>query len=187
MSSTCCRILALTALAAGVLGCSGMPNRREPISSTHIPPGFAVILVSVASEDASCHIAASDLAIRDVDTAKIVKTLFVQNPFVKSDFPDHLGHVYAFSLPPGEYAFWLLQSNQFFRYADGHVDRSFRVASGDLTYLGDFLVRGCGGIQTMFYDNWPNVKGKFTEVYPALDLERVTKSIIQSDRVNTTP
>lgn len=158
--------------------------RRAPVSSADIPAGSGIVLVSVASLDSHCMTVASDLLIRSADTGKAVQGLFVQNPFSKSDFDGYLGHVYAFTLPAGEYAFWIQQSNRFFGYEDPHAGKSFHVVAGETKYVGDFWVRGCGSIQAGFRNQWPAVKSKFAEIYPALDVNAVRIDLIRDSTVN---
>jgi hypothetical protein len=174
------RNVAIAATALCVSGCGAMPLRRASVSSASVPRGAGIVLVSVTSLDSHCMVAASDLAIRAANTGKMVSWLFVQNPFTKSDFTGYLGHVYALTLPAGEYAFWIKQSNRFFGYEDPHVGKGFHVVSGQTEYLGDFWIRGCGNIQAGFRNRWPEVKAKFAAVYPSLDLNSVRIDVIRS-------
>jgi len=125
--------------------------------------------------------AAADIQIRAADTGKNAGGMFVQNPFVSSDFGNYLGHVRAFTLPAGEYAIWIKQSNQFLRYKDPHAGKSFQVVAGQTRYFGDFWILGCGTIRAGFRDNWAEVKDKFAQVYPGLNLNTVSMDVIAND------
>jgi hypothetical protein len=172
----------LLATCGLVVGCGSMPTKHDAVSDSQLRDGHGVILVSVANLDAGhCMAAATNLTVRGVGSGKVVQTLLANNPYIKSDFADHTGFVYAFSLDPGVYEFWLTNANPYAYYKNGHVGGSFQVVAGQAKYVGEFWIQGCGAVQTGFRDNWQQVKGTYSQVYPNLTLNSVRTDLVKAD------
>lgn len=178
---------AVLAISLVVCSCGSLPGRPESVSSEKVPAGSALVLVSDTSFSGTCRGAGKEATIRAVDSGKVMKNLYLQDFLVKSDFGDHWGHVYAFILPAGEYAFWLLNYNPYVMYKDLHAGKSFFVASGETDYLGDLWVRGCRSFVAGFRNNWAASRSTFAQRYPGVNLAVVKMAIVENDPAGNDP
>ncbi len=176
------RMVLLATAGAGLVGCAVVSINREPVTTAQLKSGSAIVMVSTTNlDDAGCIASATDLVLQDAYTHKLIKKLSVNYWAFKSDFSDHFGHVYAIALPPGLYAFRIGAANPYASYGEGHVGLGFRVKAGELKYVGDFWLHGCGSVRTGFRDNWQAVHDAYGKVYPALDLSGVTVDVVKAD------
>lgn len=181
MSMICRAGLAL-ALGASLAGCAVMDVSRDPVTTAQLKSGSAVVMISTTNlDDSSCIASATELDLQDAYTHKLIKRLSINYWAFKSDFPDRFSHVYAVALPPGLYAFRIHAANPYATYGDGHVGQGFRLKAGELKYVGDFWLHGCGSVRTGFRNDWQAVSGGFGRVYPGLDLSGVSVDVVKTD------
>lgn len=165
-------ILAGVALVAAA-GCAPMEQRHEDVSSERLKDGGAIVLLSSAA-DPTCKVNPSTLQVRKTGMGGMLAegTLHLNNAYLKSDFDGYYGVVSAIAIPAGDYYLALGVTNPSQTYRTPRI-ADFRVAAGEVRYLGNFEVRGCGDVRIAVSDKWSEVRSKFQERYPRVDVHRV--------------
>ncbi len=164
-------LLGVAVVAAA--GCAPMQPRHEDVSSERLKDGGAILLLSSAA-DPVCKVNTSMLQVRKAGMAGMMAdgTLHLNNAYVKSDFDGYYGGVTAIAVPAGDYYLALGVTNPSQTYRTPRI-ADFQVAAGEVRYLGNFDVRGCGNLRISVSDKWSQVRSKFQERYPRIDLDRV--------------
>jgi len=97
----------------------------------------------------------------------------------KSAFPNYWGHVWAFTVEPGDYYFSVGTVSPNFHYPKPRLS-DIRIAAGDVKYVGDVHVQGCGRkIGLTVADRWGQVRSKFVETYPNVNLRAMKIELIK--------
>ena len=96
----------------------------------------------------------------------------------KSAFPNYWGNVMAWTLAPGPYYVELGLASQRYLYENGRL-KDLRVNAGDVIYIGDVGVQGCGWVKMTVTNKWNQVRAKFQETYPNLDYRNARIDLIK--------
>jgi len=161
-SCVCVILVAALALDAG---------RREAGAQ-----GTGTILMS-SSADSQCGLA-TVIRVRVAARLPLLKGQFITNGLMtKSAFPDRYGNVHALTIEPGEYFFELAPLSGLHHYRDGRLS-NIRIAAGEVKYVGDVGIQGCGNVRTTVANKWSQVRGKFAETHPNLNLRSVKIELI---------
>ena len=103
----------------------------------------------------------------------------INHLFDKSAFPNSWGHVWAFTVEPGDYYFSVGTVSPHFHYPKPRLS-DIRIAAGEIKYVGDVHVRGCGKkIGLTVANRWGQVRGKFVETYPNVNLSPMKTELIK--------
>lgn len=104
------------------------------------------------------------------------------NVYVKSLFPDFYGHIQAVEVAPDDYAFdasLIAPVHTTMLDSEGKpTSIGFSAHSGELIYIGNIGTKGCTA-SIEITDRWRQVRAKFSEIYPNLDLSRVHVDLAQ--------
>ena len=161
-SCVCVILVAALALDAG---------RREAGAQ-----GTGTILMS-SSADSQCALA-TVIRVRAAARLPLLKGQFITNGLMtKSAFPDRYGNVHALTIESGEYFFEFAPLSGLHHYRDGRLS-NIRIAAGEVKYVGDVGIQGCGNVRTTVANKWSQVRGKFAETHPNLNLRSVKIELI---------
>jgi hypothetical protein len=103
----------------------------------------------------------------------------INHRFDTSAFPNHWGHVWAFSVDPGNYYFTIGTSSGLYAYNKPRLS-DLRIGAGEVKYVGDVHIQGCGRtIKLSVADRWGQVRSKFVETYPNVNLRAMKAELIK--------
>ena len=168
--------LALVVSLILVSACGTPPPTINDVDVTAMPMDQALLIFSTGAEE-TCTIAATSLIIKKADAqprpGESIGMYQANNPFVKSDFEEQYGKVYTIALEPGDYDFWLMVNNATWRYEDLILTERIRVEAGQIRYIGEFFVLGCGNVYIMLRDQSTRDIEFLQRATPSLDAESV--------------
>jgi len=103
----------------------------------------------------------------------------INHLFDKSAFPNYWGHVWAFTVEPGDYYFSVGTVSPHFHYPKPRLS-DIRITAGEVKYVGDVHVQGCGAkIGLTVANRWGQVRSKFVETYPNVNLRAMKTELIK--------
>jgi hypothetical protein len=138
----------------------------------------SVILLST-SADRTCARPSVIRLREDGQIFQIVKESVVINSLgTKNGFANYFGNVHALTIAPGNYTMEFDIFSMQHYYRDNKLLR-IRVKPGEVTYVGDAHVEGCQNIKLTITNRWNQVRSKFQETYPKLDLRAVKFELLR--------
>jgi hypothetical protein len=172
MKTRAARFLLLAAVGGTIAGCQTVRGRRLQVTSQALKAGKAIAILST-SADEPCRFNAAYLEI--VNTRKTFggAMMQLQTATAKSDFPDRFGFFDAFVLEPGDYSLHLRSSNPMLHYRRSDV-AAFHLEPGEIRYLGNVHVAGCGSLAVGVGDEWASVRAALPRRFPGIDIAAVT-------------
>lgn len=102
------------------------------------------------------------------------------NPYIESDFEGHYAKVYTVVVEPGDYDIWIMVMNAYYTYPDPTVTQPIRVKPGEVKYIGEFFVEGCGKVQIYPRDRKERDLAFVQGIDPAFDPDKVTVEIFKT-------
>ncbi|MGC3982421.1 MAG: hypothetical protein QM808_14320 [Steroidobacteraceae bacterium] len=150
---------ALCACAIGLSGCATPMKGIRDVDINELGADQALLVLSTAADE-TCVSFSSAILLREAakgsTPAKNVAVYQLNNKFVKSDFQDEYGKVWATVLPPGEYDFALSAINPFMTYSKDETDsngrydpaitKAFSLSPRSVKYVGEIHSDGCGSV-----------------------------------------
>jgi len=179
------RVLLLVALSGWGTGCQSVRERRLLVTSDALKSGKAIAIVSTSANEA-CRFNAAYLEIVDQRRMSGAAIMQLDTASAKSDFSDRLGFFDAFVLQPGDYWLRLRSYNVSLSYRVPNV-ASFHLNAGEIRYVGDLHVAGCGALLVGMGDEWASVRAALPRRFPRLDVAAVTVQEMGGDGDVTPP
>lgn len=150
---------ALCVSALGLMGCATPMKGIRDVDINELGADQALLVLSTAA-DKTCISTSSAILLRETAKGSVparnVAVYQLNNKFVKSDFPDEYGKVWATVLPPGEYDFALSALNPYMTYSkdgtasggryDPTLTKAFSLSPRSVKYVGEIHSAGCGSV-----------------------------------------
>ncbi|HFQ5139303.1 TPA: hypothetical protein ACGUV0_004202 [Vibrio vulnificus] len=131
-----------------VSGCATTLDTISSVDVNNLQDNQAVILFSAGSKVA-CKFNTAQIVVKEsskeANLASSIAVYQLNNAYIESVFDDEYGLVYSTVLKPGNYDFWLSNTNPFVSYKNPMLTESVALKPKEVMYLGEFYSDNCGG------------------------------------------
>lgn len=139
----------LSALGVSALtGCATTLPTVNDVDLDNLQENQSVLIFSAGAYEA-CKINTVQVVVKKAENeatfSDSIGIYQVNNGYIDSFFESEYGLVYSTVLEPGEYNFWLSNTNPFFSYDEPIITETFTLHPKEIKYIGEIYGDRCGG------------------------------------------